>query len=1551
MQSGSAAPKVFISYSHDSQGHKERILTLADRLRAEGIDCNLDQYKMSPSEGWPRWMMNQLDWANFVLVICTEQYHRRFRGHEEPDRGRGVSWEGAIITQELYDAQVKNTKFIPIVFSWEDQSYIPVILGGASFYNLGIEHNYEALYRHITNQPQSPKPPLGMLQQLPCRERQQFFLDETHHKNLQQELLAASQGLLNWKSTLGNNQQIERPELEQLLNRIEVDDSSTTIVLGSPGSGKSALLATLGHRVMDRGYALLAIKADYLSNTVNTLEDLRCDDQLHLSMNPRDAIKAVANRERVILLVDQLDAVSELLDRQPGRLNVLLTLIQSLAGTKGVHIVATCREFEFRHATQFARLEGFEQLNPCPLTWEQISPLLEAAGHTPASMGEPLRELLQNPLHLKIFLEVARPGEVFDSSQKLLDRLWETRILNQPEASKYVAFLEQLAQHMTQQEVLWLPTSVADNCSEICQFLEQRGILTVNQDNLTIGFSHQTYYDHTLARAFARGSESLVDLVLERQDGLFVRPILLRSLNYLRGTAPMQYQRELRTLLRSAEASNCLLKNKIAKLALNNLNHLSGKIRLWALSILRSLQLIYVHSHIYTLLIEFIGAQQKPEPVEVELLIPLLNSKTEGPRVLDAMTGSSGWFTHLRDRLEFRRWLEKPPEQAAYCVPLLLVAANFAADEVWNLLEDYWLDNSAYDFLSIRLMMNMRQWNPQRLGLAQQVIRRSNIDWYDVSAIAERVLENLPELAPKLLRAHLERLLDYAIEESNKPQPALPPDTNETERAFHAYKYDSRNPLKNLLETESGFYAIEEFAKACPKAFLEAIWGWFTGLVSRIADDVYSAVTSYRTDRLLDFKFHRGEIIQSLLTAISELADRDKQAFLSFVARNVDSEFLIVHRLLAHGLQQIAVQEPQRVLEYLLGDPRRLSLGDKLGGDRHRDTEQLVTAVCPYLQSGDKLRLEQAIRAWNYWIPEGDEQADFRFRCLQYNRQHRLSLLQAFPEGCLSPDAKRLKEQEERAFPWTRDQAENCHSTIAQFVGPRMTKEEMSHASDQHLLNLFDELSDATQWENPRRKWFEDSSRAGGVIQQSREFGELVKDDPERFLRILPQLEPQRHESYVGDALADLAGTDFPASKLIRLVESLDQRGFVSENFRSEAARALEKVAERNQGLPQSILALLESWLSTHSQPELSHYRDEAEHRSHELKSPILFGVGGSHILPGGRRSIVRAIAAGYLKQDPSDLKNWARLIESRLGVEQHPVVWVDILTDMPPLLNGDRVQATELFDVVIRNCPEVLYYRWALYFIAHTIGWFEPKETVQGWLEMLLTDGSSFCHQAYGELLLIHYLQYQDKWSVERIRHHLTNQDNEAILCGLAHAASHQWVQRRCRAIAAEILYSLANSPCVAVQDAVANVFGCSREGFELDPGMRKLIQAVCNNKSILLKAASDLIEIIEVEDLVEREPQVVSEVCQSLLSQIGSELTNPSRPLVFLAESLTTVAIKLHRQSTYREVGLCIFEQLLALNLREARSALEILDRKPHRLNYVAPRRRLRRQHTLRG
>ncbi|MGF1933389.1 MAG: SEFIR domain-containing protein [Nostoc sp. ChiQUE02] len=175
-------PKVFISYSWDSPEHQNQVLQLSDRLRSEGVDCQIDQYEDFPSEGWPRWMENQLEWATFVLVICTKHYCQRFRGQNEAGKGKGVTWEGAIIAQELYNGYVNNTKFIPVIFSPQDSGHIPVILSSFSRYVLDLEEGYEKLYRYLTSQQATPKTELGKLRTLPLRERKQDFVEASEEK-------------------------------------------------------------------------------------------------------------------------------------------------------------------------------------------------------------------------------------------------------------------------------------------------------------------------------------------------------------------------------------------------------------------------------------------------------------------------------------------------------------------------------------------------------------------------------------------------------------------------------------------------------------------------------------------------------------------------------------------------------------------------------------------------------------------------------------------------------------------------------------------------------------------------------------------------------------------------------------------------------------------------------------------------------------------------------------------------------------------------------------------------------------------------------------------------------------------------------------------------------------------------------------------------------------------------------------------------------------------------------------------------------------------------
>ena len=139
--------KVFISYSHDTSQHRDRVHALSNRLRREGIDCRIDQYEESPPEGWPTWCSNQVEEAEFVLVVCTAAYERRFRGKEETGKGLGASWEGFVITQELYEVHGRNIKFIPVVLASADATHVPIILRAATRYDLASEDNYDALYR------------------------------------------------------------------------------------------------------------------------------------------------------------------------------------------------------------------------------------------------------------------------------------------------------------------------------------------------------------------------------------------------------------------------------------------------------------------------------------------------------------------------------------------------------------------------------------------------------------------------------------------------------------------------------------------------------------------------------------------------------------------------------------------------------------------------------------------------------------------------------------------------------------------------------------------------------------------------------------------------------------------------------------------------------------------------------------------------------------------------------------------------------------------------------------------------------------------------------------------------------------------------------------------------------------------------------------------------------------------------------------------------------------------------------------------------------------
>jgi len=253
--------RVFISYSHDSQEHMDRVLALSDRLRADGIDCIIDQYETSPPEGWARWCDRQIEEADFVLVVCTDSYERRFKGIGSTGTGKGAKWEGTIITQELFEA--KSRKFIPVIFKPDDVTYIPTVLRSATYYNPNNEKSFESLYGYLTDQRTViEKPVLGIKKSLPSRSRKQnIFKQEPPELILIEESIhtaSISDQPAN-QDALGFKPYVEA--IAEFLTNPDTIPPLTLSIEGKWGCGKSSFMLQLENNLKQKKKIIVEFNA------------------------------------------------------------------------------------------------------------------------------------------------------------------------------------------------------------------------------------------------------------------------------------------------------------------------------------------------------------------------------------------------------------------------------------------------------------------------------------------------------------------------------------------------------------------------------------------------------------------------------------------------------------------------------------------------------------------------------------------------------------------------------------------------------------------------------------------------------------------------------------------------------------------------------------------------------------------------------------------------------------------------------------------------------------------------------------------------------------------------------------------------------------------------------------------------------------------------------------------------------------------------------------------------------------------------------------------
>lgn len=146
-------------------------------------------------------------------------------------------------------------------------------------------------------------------------------------------------------------------------------ENNLAVLLDQAGMGKTVVAQDVLLESENAGIVALAIKADTLSGVCNARE---LQERLDLPDRVERVLDRLATSERVVLLIDQIDALSLSLAHDEAALEILLELVARARLISNVKIIVSCRTFDFNNDPRLANLPVNKNFRLPPLTSEMV---------------------------------------------------------------------------------------------------------------------------------------------------------------------------------------------------------------------------------------------------------------------------------------------------------------------------------------------------------------------------------------------------------------------------------------------------------------------------------------------------------------------------------------------------------------------------------------------------------------------------------------------------------------------------------------------------------------------------------------------------------------------------------------------------------------------------------------------------------------------------------------------------------------------------------------------------------------------------------------------------------------------------------------------------------------------------------------------------------------------------------------------------------------------------------------------------------------------------
>ena len=1032
-----------------------------------------------------------------------------------------------------------------------------------------------------------------------------------------QDARTGSDELREWPRDISGHEML-RPEMERLKKHILAESSGTSILIGEAGSGKSAIMSKLTAELEGAGHIVFGIKADTLPVSIQTVDDI--GRALGMAGPLAAEIAVVARSSPVTVIVDQLDAVSDVMDRSSDRMKVLLRMVKHIRD-RGlpVHVIVSSRPFEAAHDARFQQLKA-EQFNLALPSTDDVLTLLASLGIECVGISGELQETLRRPFALKLFVQLVQRGVDPASVEAgdLLNRWLATADLGPDETRKSVlGLMQNLASEMLTTETLWRPADVYEaNNKEALARGEACGLIV--RSGQKIGFSHQSWLDDFQAKSFRSGGD-LADYAWHNQDSLFVRATVLRSLQRLKATDEAAYVRAVSALLGNGRTRRHL-------------------------------------RHLVTDVISTVGDPTQQEAAWIETLIrtdPILANRGLGKIV----ENWPKWRTYLL------KCLPQLMEQEDFhwrAVQVLAAEAKEDPNNMASLVRSYWSDPSK-DVLVFRITEQSGVITDEVQKLIRAILSRTAIDPYSVSHLVSTLrtdgrLEEACRIVAIWISAvetghyknpqlhDVEKLADEAPTEF--AQALLPWFLEQAAKEIDPYRDDiKRYPKSQSLpwdwqvEREHGsvIAALQDAMAAVAKSQPET------------ANRLIEEIALVEIDQVQDL------VAQSYVAAGSSLADEALAYILADERRFYIGD---AHVTLEPGLSSIEAGLSSQELVEMIGE--------------HLPSE-------PVIALRDRIEAWSLYEAGR----GKEDAADLRRMRLRWSDEHRMELLERLPQAILVPRRRRqiAEMRKEKRRPIARERGGSMATFVGSPMSEtvmekaadddifRMLDEIHDTSSRSHrrpvsrdggvveLSRAFAEFGK----KNPERAIRIASRFIPGKHEHAAGYlmDELSKDDIHHPCKLLKKIHDfsssgfssQTWRTHASWALSRISGT--------------------LKGLPDDTIAMLESWLEND---PEVIADQTERRLAMDAENERRNKREKT------VPSPLLFhSYGGMRVVPRENYTPLTAIFHGLIRRDEPAYDTWLDVLERHAVKPEDPHLWTFLLADKGKWLfwaDRSRVQA-----------------------------------------------------------------------------------------------------------------------------------------------------------------------------------------------------------------------------------------------------------------------------------